>query len=122
MAEDAGALFRGVHQGQAHSSQKAISPDEVYMIERGCWKALGFEIGARSLRATAETMRLTTKPTLRKSKSPTFKVAYRKRFGYVNSHFGGAKIADRHPGRNFSVPRLAFAQIKRVPNTGLISL
>ena len=99
LAEDGGALFRGVHHGRVEGSQKAITADAVYKIVRGYSKALGFEIGAHSLRATAATNALhhqadiakvqewlghaniaTTRiydhRTTRPEDSPTFKVAY----------------------------------------------
>lgn len=57
LAEDGDALFRGVHHGRVEGSQKAISADADYKIVRGYSKALGFEIGAHSLRATAATNR-----------------------------------------------------------------
>jgi integrase/recombinase XerD len=99
MAEDGGALFRGVHHGRVEGSQKAISADAVYKIVRGYSKALGFEIGAHSLRATAATNALDHQADIAKVQewlghaniattriydhrktrpedSPTFKVAY----------------------------------------------
>ena len=54
-AEDAGALFRSVHHSRVLGSQKAITPDGIYKVVRAYSGALGFEIGAHSLRATAAT-------------------------------------------------------------------
>ncbi len=99
LTEDGGALFRGVHHGRVEGSQKAISADAVYKIVRGYSKALGFEIGAHSLRATAATNALDHQADIAKVQewlghaniattriydhrktrpedSPTFKVAY----------------------------------------------
>ena len=99
LAEDGGALFRGVHHGRVEGSQKAITADAVYKIVRGYSKALGFEIGAHSLRATAATNALRHQADIAKVQewlghaniattriydhrktrpedSPTFKVAY----------------------------------------------
>ena len=99
LAEDGGALFRGVHHGRVERSQKAISADAVYKIVRRYSKALGFEIGAHSLRATAATNALDHQADIAKVQewlghaniattriydhrktrpedSPTFKVAY----------------------------------------------
>ena len=53
--EDSGALFRPVHRGRIQGSQKTITPDAIYKIVRGYAAALGFEIGAHGLRATAAT-------------------------------------------------------------------
>ena len=98
-AEDAGALFRSVHHSRVEGSQKAITPDGVYKIVRGYSGALGFEIGAHSLRATAATNALDHQADIAKVQewlghaniattriydhrktrpedSPTFKVAY----------------------------------------------
>ena len=56
-AEDGGALFRPLHNNRAHRTglAKAITPDAIYKIVRGYSGALGFEIGAHALRATAAT-------------------------------------------------------------------
>ena len=53
--DDAGALFRPVHNSRIQGSRKAITPDAIYKIVRGYSGALGFEIGAHALRATAAT-------------------------------------------------------------------
>ena len=97
--EDTGALFRSVHHSRVEGSQKAITPDGVYKIVRGYSAALGFEIGAHSLRATAATNALDHQADIAKVQewlghaniattriydhrktrpedSPTFKVAY----------------------------------------------
>ena len=98
-SEDAGALFRPLHHSRAEGSQKAITPDAVYKIVRGYSAALGFEIGAHALRATAATNALDHQADIAKVQewlghaniattriydhrrtrpedSPTFKVAY----------------------------------------------
>ena len=98
-AEDAGALFRPLHHSRAEGSNAAITPDAVYKIVRGYSAALGFEIGAHSLRATAATNALDHQADIAKVQewlghaniattriydhrktrpedSPTFKVAY----------------------------------------------
>ncbi len=99
MAENGGALFRAVHHGRTEGSQKAISADAIYKLVRAYSKALGFEIGAHSLRATAATNALDHQADIAKVQewlghaniattriydhrktrpedSPTFKVAY----------------------------------------------
>ncbi len=99
MAEDGGALFRSVHHGRIEGSQKAITADAIYKLVRAYSKALGFEIGAHSLRATAATNALDHQADIAKVQewlghaniattriydhrktrpedSPTFKVAY----------------------------------------------
>lgn len=99
LADDGGALFRAVHHGQIEGAQKAISADAVYKIVRAYSKALGFEIGAHALRATAATNALDHQADIAKVQewlghaniattriydhrktraedSPTFKVAY----------------------------------------------
>jgi integrase/recombinase XerD len=53
--DDAGALFRPIHNRRVDGVAKAITPDGVYKIVRGYSGALGFEIGAHALRATAAT-------------------------------------------------------------------
>ena len=98
-AEDAGALFRPVHHSRIDGSRKAITPDAIYKIVRGYSGALGFEIGAHALRATAATNALDHQADIAKVQewlghaniattriydhrktrpedSPTFKVAY----------------------------------------------
>ena len=98
-AEDAGALFRSLHHSRAEGSSKPMTPDAVYKIVRGYSGALGFEIGAHSLRATAATNALDHQADIAKVQewlghaniattriydhrktrpedSPTFKVAY----------------------------------------------
>ncbi len=96
MAEDG---FRAVHHGRVEEFQKAISADAIYKLVRAYSKALGFEIGAHSLRATAATNALDHQADIAKVQewlghaniattriydhrktrpedSPTFKVAY----------------------------------------------
>jgi site-specific recombinase XerD len=53
--EDSGALFRPLHHRRAEGDAQAITPDGLYKIVRGYSAALGFEIGAHALRATAAT-------------------------------------------------------------------
>ncbi len=95
--ETTGALFRAV--GNRAVLSKAITPDAVYKIVRGYSAALGFEIGAHALRATAATNALDHQADIAKVQewlghaniattriydhrktraedSPTFKVAY----------------------------------------------
>jgi len=54
-ADEAGALFRPVHRNRGDAGGKAVTPDAVYKMVRAYSAALGFEIGAHSLRATAAT-------------------------------------------------------------------
>ncbi len=54
-ADDTGSLFRPIHNTRTDGQVKAITADGVYKIVRGYSAALGFEIGAHSLRATAAT-------------------------------------------------------------------
>ena len=100
-AEDGGALFRPLHNNRADRTglAKAITPDAIYKIVRGYSGALGFEIGAHALRATAATNALDHQADIAKVQewlghaniattriydhrktrpedSPTFKVAY----------------------------------------------
>jgi site-specific recombinase XerD len=97
--QDAGALFRPLRDKRLDGTQKAITPDAIYKIVRGYSRALGFEIGAHALRATAATNALehhadiavvqewmghanigTTRiydhRKTRPEDSPTFKIAY----------------------------------------------
>ena len=97
--EDGGALFRPLHNNRADGLAKAITPDAIYKIVRGYSGALGFEIGAHALRATAATNALDRQADIAKVQewlghaniattriydhrktrpedSPTFKVAY----------------------------------------------
>ena len=53
--DDSGALFRPLHHSRDVVSSKSLTPDAVYKMVRGYSAALGFEIGAHSLRATAAT-------------------------------------------------------------------
>ena len=94
-----GALFRPIRNHSGGGVLKAITPDAVYKIVRGYSGALGFEIGAHALRATAATNALDHQADIAKVQewlghaniattriydhrktrpedSPTFKVAY----------------------------------------------
>jgi integrase len=53
--DDSGALFRPLHNSRSKSVLRAITPDGLYKIVRKYSAALGFEIGAHALRATAAT-------------------------------------------------------------------
>jgi site-specific recombinase XerD len=97
--DDNGALFRPLKNNRTRQLDKALTPDAVYKLVRGYSAALGFEIGAHALRATAATNALdhqadiakvqewlghaniaTTRiydhRKIRPEDSPTFKVAY----------------------------------------------
>ena len=97
--DDGGALFRPLHNSRAEGAAQAITPDGVYKLVRGYSAALGFEIGAHALRATAATNALDHQADIAKVQewlghaniattriydhrktrpedSPTFKVAY----------------------------------------------
>lgn len=97
--EDGGALFRPLHHSRFVGLAKAITPDAIYKIVRSYSSALGFEIGAHALRATAatnaldhqadiakvqewlghsniSTTRMYDRRTTQPQDSPTFKVAY----------------------------------------------
>jgi integrase/recombinase XerD len=52
---DKGALFRPLRSIHGGGTDKAITPDGVYKLVRKYSTALGFEIGAHALRATAAT-------------------------------------------------------------------
>ena len=54
-ADDSGALFRPVRNNRTGDLAQAITPDGVYKLVRAYSAALGFEIGAHALRATAAT-------------------------------------------------------------------
>jgi len=94
-----GALFRPLKNNRTGHLDKALTPDAVYRLVRGYSAALGFEIGAHALRATAATNALDNDADIAKVKdwlgyaniattqlydhrktrpedSPTFKVAY----------------------------------------------
>ena len=98
-AEDAGALFRPIRNNTTGVLDEAITPDAVYKLVRRYSAALGFEIGAHALRATAATNALDHQADIAKVQewlghaniattriydhrktrpedSPTFKVAY----------------------------------------------
>ena len=98
-ADDHGALFRPVRNNRTGDLDRAITPDGVYKLVRGYSAALGFEIGAHALRATAATNALDHQADIAKVQewlghaniattriydhrrtrpedSPTFKVAY----------------------------------------------
>jgi integrase/recombinase XerD len=53
--DENGALFRPVRNNRTGRLDKALRPDAVYRLVRGYSAALGFEIGAHALRATAAT-------------------------------------------------------------------
>jgi integrase/recombinase XerD len=53
--DEHGALFRPVRNNRTRRLDKALTPDAVYKLVRRYSAALGFEIGAHALRATAAT-------------------------------------------------------------------
>jgi len=97
--DDNGALFRPVSNNRTGKTERAITADGVYKLVRAYSAALGFEIGAHALRATAATNALDHEADIAKVQewlghaniattriydhrrtrpedSPTFKVAY----------------------------------------------
>jgi len=98
-ADESGALFRPVRNNRTGNADRAITADGVYKLVRCYSAALGFEIGAHALRATAATNALDHEADIAKVQewlghaniattciydhrrtrpedSPTFKVAY----------------------------------------------
>jgi site-specific recombinase XerC len=98
-ADDNGALFRSVSNNRTGQPVRAITADGIYKLVRFYSAALGFEIGAHALRATAATNALDHQADIAKVQewlghaniattriydhrrtrpedSPTFKVAY----------------------------------------------
>ncbi len=94
-----GALYRPVRNNRTGELGEAVTPDGVYKAVRGYAKAMGVEIGAHALRATAATnaldngadiakvqewlghaniatTRIYDRRKTRPEDSPTFKVAY----------------------------------------------
>ncbi len=53
--DENGALFRPVRNNRTGRLEKAITPDGIYKLVRAYSAALGFQIGAHALRATAAT-------------------------------------------------------------------
>jgi len=53
--DEAGALFRPIRNNRTGATEQAITADGVYKLARFYSAALGFEIGAHALRATAAT-------------------------------------------------------------------
>ncbi|HEV2334398.1 MAG TPA: tyrosine-type recombinase/integrase, partial [Stellaceae bacterium] len=53
--DENGALFRPIRNNRTPRLDKALTPDAVYKLVRRYSAALGFEIGAHALRATAAT-------------------------------------------------------------------
>ena len=53
--DESGALFRPLRNNTTGTLDKAITPDGIYKLVRAYPAALGFEIGAHALRATAAT-------------------------------------------------------------------
>src|SRR3954471_11979455 len=97
--DDTGALFRPVRNNTTGRLDKAITPPAIYKLVLAYSAALGFEIGAHALRATAATNALDHQADIAKVQewlghaniattriydhrrtrpedSPTFKVAY----------------------------------------------
>jgi site-specific recombinase XerD len=97
--DDTGALFRPIRNNATGELDKAISPDGVYKLVRAYSAALGFQIGAHALRATAATnaldhdadiakvqewlghaniatTRIYDRRKMKPEDSPTFKVSY----------------------------------------------
>jgi len=98
-ADESGALFRPIRNNRTGRHEAAITADGVYKLVRAYSGALGFEIGAHALRATAATNALDHQADIAKVQewlghanisttriydhrrtrpedSPTFKVAY----------------------------------------------
>jgi integrase/recombinase XerD len=98
-ADDAGALFRPLRNNRTGVLKKAITPDGIYKLVRKYSGAVGKEVGAHALRATAATNALDHEADIAKVQewlghanisttriydhrktrpedSPTFKVAY----------------------------------------------
>jgi integrase/recombinase XerD len=98
--DENGALFRPIKNNRTGRLDKALTPDAVYRLVRSYSAALGFEIGAHALRATAATNALDNQADIAKVQewlghaniattriydhrktrpedSPTFKVDYR---------------------------------------------
>jgi site-specific recombinase XerD len=97
--DESGALFRPIRNNRTGRLDQAVTPDGVYKLVRAYSAALGFQIGAHALRATASTnaldheadiakvqewlghaniatTRLYDRRKMRPEDSPTFKVAY----------------------------------------------
>ncbi|MEJ8852865.1 tyrosine-type recombinase/integrase [Variovorax rhizosphaerae] len=97
--DSVGALFRPLHRGRDRGAGNAMTADAVYKLVRSYSGALGFQVGAHALRATAATNALDHAADLAKvqewlghaniattriydhrrtkpADSPTFKVAY----------------------------------------------
>jgi integrase/recombinase XerD len=97
--DENGALFRPIRNNRTRRLDEALTPDGVYKLVRAYSAALGFEIGAHALRATAATNALDHQADIAKVQewlghaniattriydhrktrpedSPTFKVAY----------------------------------------------
>jgi integrase/recombinase XerD len=53
--DENGALFRPLKNNRTRRLDRALTPDGVYKLVRGYSAAMGFEIGAHALRATAAT-------------------------------------------------------------------
>lgn len=53
--DDAGALFHPVRNNRTGRLERPITPDGIYKLVRAYSAALGFEIGAHALRASAAT-------------------------------------------------------------------
>ena len=98
-SDDNGALFRPIRNNRTGRLERAITADGVYKLVRAYSAAIGFEIGAHALRATAATNALDHQADIAKVQewlghaniattriydhrrtrpedSPTFKVAY----------------------------------------------
>ena len=116
-ADDNGALFRPVRNNRTRRLEKALTPDAVYKLVRRYSAALGFEIGAHALRATAATNALVHHADIAKVQdwlghaniattriydhrktrpedSPTYKVFYLKGAGRCRAIQGAASGAD----------------------------
>ena len=59
-------MFRPIRNNRTGELEKALDPDIVYRLVRGYSAQLGFEIGARALRATAATNALDHKADIAK--------------------------------------------------------
>jgi len=70
--DDDGALFRPIRNNRTGRLDQAMTPDGVYKLVRTYSAALGFEIGAHALRATASTNALDHEADSKRCSDRTF--------------------------------------------------
>jgi AbiV family abortive infection protein len=129
--DDTGALFRPIRNNATGELDKAISPDGVYKLVRAYSAALGFQIGAHALRATAATNALDHEADIAKVQDwlghaniSTTRIYDHRRTRHAKALLESARavIDTGHPNIAFHLAVLALEELGRRELIGLQSI